>query len=60
MNHFKLLNLNSTTKDARWIVAPVVVGSIPITHPKLSNRFQDATHSSFTQGGPTCPVKVSN
>ncbi len=24
----------------RWIVAPVVVGSIPITHPNLNNLRQ--------------------
>ncbi len=24
----------------RWIVAPVVVGSIPITHPNFFNNFR--------------------
>jgi hypothetical protein len=31
----------------RWIVAPVVVGSIPITHPKLFSSFQTVSHNRF-------------
>jgi hypothetical protein len=60
MNHDKLLKLSSKSEVVGWIVAPMVVSSIPITHPKLSNRIQAATQSSFTQDGPACPVKVSN
>ena len=44
MNHVKLLKLSSKTKYARWIVAPVVVGSIPITHPKFFNNFLAIIH----------------
>jgi hypothetical protein len=47
MKHAKLLKLSSKIKYARWIVAPVVVGSIPITHPKFFNSFQIVIHDRF-------------
>ena len=43
----------------RWIVAPVVVGSIPITHPKFNNLGTVAHVMRLFTGGVDGTVRAS-